>query len=301
MSTISPVFKDRIIAIHGQAGQKWLDSLPDLQENLVQRWSLRDIQPIQDLSYNYLVFATSPEYRSVVLKLGVPHPELEAEIHALRVFNGHGSVRLLEADSSQGAMLLERILPGDNLLSIQDDQESTRIAARLMKKIWKTAPPDISFPTAEVWCQGFQRYQDKTPENNPLPAEMLRDAGDLSKELLVNSENPLLLHGDLHHMNILLGENDKWIAIDPQGVVGEAAFEVGALLLNPVPELIHWTNLREVQLQRLNILEESLSIDQNRLAAWSYVRAVLSAVWSLQDGGDWRYGIKVAEVLRDLL
>lgn len=301
MSTSSPAFRDRILAIHGQIGRDWLRTLTDLQDKMALRWSLSDIHPIKDLSYNYLAFATTTDNAPVVLKLGVPHSELEYEILALSVYNGRGVVRLLVSDPSLGALLLERILPGENLLTIQDDQESTQIAAQVMKEVWKPVPPDIQFPTVASWCQGFQRYLDRSPENKPLPAVMIRDAANLAKELLADSHNLLLLHGDLHHMNILLGENEKWIAIDPKGVIGEAAFEVGALMLNPIPELIHRSNIINIQKQRLKILEESLSIDKKRLASWSFVRAALSAIWSLEDSEDWRYGIQMAEVLRDLI
>lgn len=300
MSLTSPAFEDRIIAVHGQTGQRWLKSLPKLQEKLAQCWSLSDIQPIQDLSYNYLAFATNPEYKSVVLKLGVPHLELETEIQALHVFNGNSTVRLLKTDTSLGALLLERILPGDNLLSIQDDLESTRIAARLMSNIWKPAPSEIAFPTARDWCQGFQRYLDKHHNNGPLPPDLVEQATNLSNKLLANSEKQFLLHGDLHHMNILRKKDQTWIAIDPKGIIGEPAFEVGALLLNPVPDLVSWPDLEEVQEQRLIILEEILNISKKRLADWSFVRAVLSAIWSLEDGGNLKYQIKVAEVLRGL-
>jgi len=301
MSLTSPAFEDRIIALHGLTGQEWLNSLPELQKEVIQRWSLSEIQPVQNISYNYLVFATNSEDRPVVLKLGVPHHEFEMEIQALRAFSGNGTVRLLKADPSQGAMLLERILPGNNLLSIQNDQVSTLIAARLMVKIWKPAPSESTFPSAGNWCQGISRYLANYPENGPLPAGPIRDAADLAKQLLGTSQTQLLLHGDLHHMNILLGENENWIAIDPKGVVGEGAFEVGALMLNPVPDLIHRADLKDIQRQRLTILAEELRIDQERLAAWSFVRAVLSAVWSLADGGDLDYGIVVAEVLRELV
>jgi len=301
MSIISPAFKDRIAAIHGHTGQKWLESLTDLQEKLARRWSLSDIRPITNLSYNYLVFATRSDQKQVVLKIGVPHQELESEILALQAFDGKGSVRLLEADPTLGALLLERILPGDNLLSIPDDQKSTRIAAGVMKKIWTPASPQIGFPTTADWCRGFQRYLEKYSDHGPLPVDLVLRASKLANQLLETSQDLLLLHGDLHHMNILLGENGRWIAIDPKGIVGEAAFEVGALLLNPVPALIDWPNLMDVQKKRLLILEESLSMDWKRLAAWSFARAVLSAVWSLEDGEDWQYGIKIAGVLNLLI
>ena len=300
MSLTSPAFEDRIINVHFQTGQKWLISLPELQEKLAHRWSLSDIQPIQDLSYNYLAFASTPEHRSVVLKLGVPHLELETEIQALRVFNGNGTVRLMKADPTHGALLLERILPGEDLRAIPDDQKATRIAAHLMQKLWKPVPPEHFFPTTADWCQGFQRYLDKHHKDGPLPSDLVEQASNLSNKLLANSEKQLLLHGDLHHMNILRKEDQTWIAIDPKGIVGEPAFEVGALLLNPVPDLISWSYLEEVQKQRLIILEEILNISKKRLSDWSFVRAVLSAIWSLADGGNLKYQIKVAEVLRGL-
>ena len=301
MSTLSPAFKDRIIAVHGKVGRKWLTTLPRLQTELVQRWSLRDIQPVPDLSYNYLVFGTNAEKKPVVLKIGVPHPELEAEIQALQIFDGSGAVQLLDADPSLGALLLERITPGDDLRAIENDGEATRIAARVMKELWRTNSNNPIFSTAADWCQGFQRYLNKPAENNPLPLHLVLQASKLADDLLTSPHDQYLLHGDMHHMNILKTEADTWIAIDPKGVIGEPAFEVGAFLLNPVPDLIHWPDLKEIQKQRLIILEEELIIDRERLTGWSFVRAVLSAIWSHEDGEDWSYGIKVAEVLRDLI
>lgn len=301
MVIISPAFKDRIVSIHGQSGQEWLDNIPTLQADLVARWSLRDIQPLPDLSYNYLVFGITSGNLPVVLKLGVPHPALIAEIQSLKVFDGKGAVRLIDADPLLGALLLERIIPGDDLRTMPDDRAATRIAAGVMKELWKTGPTTAVFPGAADWCQGFQRYLDNNQEDGPLPVELVQQASKMADDLLNSSQNQLLLHGDLHHRNILKTEPNSWIAIDPQGVIGEPAFEVGALLLNPVPDLIDWPNVKEIQKQRSIILEEELNIDGERLLAWSFVRAVLSAIWSLEDGEDWNYGINMAAILRYLI
>ncbi len=301
MVILSPAFRDRIVSIHGQSGQEWLDNIPTLQADLVERWSLRDIQPLPDLSYNYLVFGITSENLPVVLKMGVPHAALNAEIQSLREFDGKGAVRLIDADAHQGALLLERIIPGDDLRSMPDDQAATRMAAGVMKELWKAGPTSAVFPGAADWCQGFQRYLEINQGDGPLPSELVQQASKMADDLLNSSQNQLLLHGDLHHRNILKTAVNTWIAIDPQGVIGEPAFEVGALLLNPVPDLINWPNLKEIQKQRLIILEEELHIDGERLLAWSFVRAVLSAIWSVEDGGAWHYGIRVAEALRALI
>jgi streptomycin 6-kinase len=62
-------------------------------------------------------------------------------------------------------------------------------------------------------------------------------AESLFRELIASSESPVLLHGDLHHFNILSARRQPWLAIDPKGVAGEPAYEPGALLRNPNPEL----------------------------------------------------------------
>ena len=166
-----------------------------------------------------------------------------------------------------------------------------------MKKLWIPAPNQFTFPTVGEWCQGFQRYLDLPSGTGPLPDDHVLNAASLAKELLLSPQKTLL-HGDLHHLNILQGENESWVAVDPKGVIGEKSFEVGALLLNPVPDLVRWPDLKAVQKKRLLILAEELNLEQDRLTAWSYVRAVLSAVWSVEDGGDWTYWIHIAEILR---
>ena len=44
----------------------------------------------------------------------------------------------------------------------------------------------------------------------------------------------VLLHGDLHHDNILRKGDRDWVVIDPQGVVGAGFLEAGRFLQNHV-------------------------------------------------------------------
>lgn len=53
-----------------------------------------------------------------------------------------------------------------------------------------------------------------------------------AKELMSNQGEPVLLHGDLHHYNILQRQSE-WLAIDPKGIIGEREFEIGTFLKNP--------------------------------------------------------------------
>lgn len=76
----------------------------------------------------------------LVLKIGVPDRELLSEMAALRVFDGEGAVRLLEADPEQPMFLLERIRPGEMLAALEDDEQAMHIAADVMLNLWRPAP-----------------------------------------------------------------------------------------------------------------------------------------------------------------
>jgi streptomycin 6-kinase len=101
---------------------------------------------------------------------------------------------------------------------------------------------------------------------------------------LANSQRTtMLLHGDLQHYNVLFDTKHGWLAIDPKGVVGELEYEVGALIRNPMelPEL--FTQRATIE-RRLEILTRLLPLDQRRALRWCFAQAVLSVIWSVEDG-----------------
>lgn len=303
MKPLPREFIQRIRSGFGDQGRSWLEQLPSLRAELVDCWSLEDCHPIPDLSYNYLEFAYSSSGDPVVLKIGVPNPELETEIRTLEFYGGQGMVRLIDADPSLGALLLERVLPGTILGSLADDDHTTRIAGKIMADLWKPAPQTDDFPTAADWCRGYDRYlQSCSIVGNPLSHHMVEQAKALSSELLEDSADKYLLHGDFHHANLLYQEDSRWILIDPKGVIGERAFEIGSFLYNPIPELGSHPNLPHLLERRLAILGELTGLERDRLTAWSFCRAVLSAIWSLEDEGDnYQHGMTIANCLLPLL
>ncbi|HEX9681405.1 MAG TPA: aminoglycoside phosphotransferase family protein, partial [Anaerolineales bacterium] len=117
-------------------------------------------------------------------------------------------------------------------------------------------------------------------------------------ELAASMAEPVLLHGDLHHENILSAEGDRWVAVDPQGVIGEPAYEVGAFLRNPIPEVWTWLELAKIMDRRVEVFIEELGFDRRRLIGWGYAQAVLSAIGSLEERGTSEEGwLVVAQAL----
>ena len=144
---------------------------------------------------------------------------------------------------------------------------------------------------------------DNEGGTGPLPAHLVERAEGTYRELLASAASPVLLHGDLHHDNILSATRAPYLAIDPKGLAGEPAYEVGPFFYNPSPELYQWPNLAQVLGRRLAILTEHLQMDRQRLLACAFAHSVLSAAWSIEDNDDdegWRNTVRVAETLLQL-
>lgn len=132
----------------------------------------------------------------------------------------------------------------------------------------------------------------------PFPGVLVKTAETLFAELSGSMAEAVLLHGDLHYANILAAERRPWLALDPKGVVGEPAYEVGALLRNPMPELLTQRQPGRILKRRADQLAEELGFDRARLLGWGLVQAVLAAWWSVEDRGHgWEPWIACAELL----
>jgi streptomycin 6-kinase len=289
-----------ITGVYGEDGKAWLSLLPDLLAECERRWDITVQNAFPNLTFNYVASAIRSDASAAVLKAGVAGPELRGEIHALRAYDGHGAVRILEADDALGAFLIERIAPGHSLRSLDDDAEAARIAASVMRRLRAPVPATHLFPTIADWGRGFARLRARFGgKTGPVPADPFRRAETLFAELAASSDSPVLLHGDLHHDNILRSEMNVWVAIDPKGVIGEPAYEVGAFMRNWLPDILAVPNPQALIARRLDIFSSELSLPRQRLRDWSFAQAVLSVVWTIEDNGDDYTTLALAELLED--
>jgi len=111
----------------------------------------------------------------------------------------------------------------------------------------------------------------------------------------------VVLHGDLHHDNLLRATRAPWLAIDPHGALGDPGYDVGALLYNPDPHQRDDGLLRLVP-ARVEQLAAGLEMPVERVVAWGFVMAVLSEVWTCEgDGGHGVPGGRSLDVALHLL
>ena len=297
-----PAELSRRLARGGRAAS-WMATVPAIVRDWCERWEITLEPHVPTLSYNLVLFGTSRLHGQVVLKVAPPDPETRAEIEATAVARGPGLVRLIGADPDAAIMLLKRVQPGTPLRQLTEsgaisDEEATRLAARMMSRVWATPPPQHHLVPLARWFQALFAYRHAHPDGNgPLPPAIVDRAVAEARTLLATQDSPVVLHGDVHHDNLLADEVDGWTLIDFKGLVGERGYDVGTWMLNP-PGLESWPDLADRLARRLEILAAELRLPQHRLWQWSLAHAVLSACWSLEDGdGSALPALRVAETI----
>lgn len=213
-------------------------------------------------------------------------------------FGGRGVVQVYE--HRPGAALFERLDPGEPLVKLtQDgrDDEATDILAMLLGRMAPGDPP-AGCATVEQWGEAFARYV--ATGDARIPPALLEPARRIYADLARTQREPALLHGDLHHYNVLSDRARGWCAIDPKGVVGELEYELGAALRNPLdrPDLFASLDVVERRLDHFGLV---LGIDVSRARGWAFAQAVLSAIWSIEDGkqAEADAALELARVLLD--
>jgi streptomycin 6-kinase len=253
---------------------------------LAARWQLslgEPFPPTPGNPGNFVAPALLPGGTRCVLKVSRDTDETRGGIAALAAWQGRGAVRLFASDPDAGAVLLERAEPGTMLASVavSDDDAATRAAAEVLRILWApSGPAVVGMRPLESWTNAFDRDRQALLAGVPgFPPDLFHRADMLRYELLSSTREPVILHGDLHHFNVLRSNRGGWLAIDPKGLVGDRGFDVCQFLMNPdvVPP--------SVNRRRLDIFCAELDLEPQRTRAWCVVHAVLNACWAYEDGG----------------
>ena len=271
----------------------------DRIQQLARAWRL-SIQRSFETETSVVSFVTR-EDQSLVLKV-VKHDNDEWRAgEVLSAFAANGFPQVFE--HTGGAMLIERLQPGNSLADLSlagRDEEATEILAGVIAKISPAATPDRC-PRVEDWGKGFARYLATGDER--IPRGLVDAAQRVFADLTASQSRTRLLHGDLHHYNVVFDSQRGWLAIDPKGVIGEVEYEIGAILRNPFerPDLF----LSQLTIERrIEQLTGSLNLDRERVVAWAFAQAVLSAIWQIEDGFEVDVSnpaVRLANVLRPMV
>lgn len=230
-----------------------------------------------------------------MVKLRVPGIEFVRELEALRLYGGLRAVMLLEANPANGWMMLESARPGRVLADTGSDEEATTIAASVMRDLWRSVPENHPFVSMSEFEGGVEWLRVCSANKaSPIPRTLASRAEGLLREFAGSRAEPVLLHGDLHHYNILSAERVPWLAVDPKGVVGDPAYDVGPFLYN---RLFETGSPASVLRRRVDQMSEELGFERDRIVGAAIPRAVLAAWPCGSTGEPWRDPLKCAELL----
>ncbi len=230
---LSPSMLQRFHNVHGrEATATWLRSMRSKLDDWCRTWQI-ELEPVEPPdTFNIVLFGHSRQVGDVVLKLSPFTFESLAELDAVRQAAGPGFVCLIDADPSISLMMLEWIRPGTVLRDAGlSDEQATRIGAAKMREFWKEPRTEGDLIPLERWAK---ELLDHNPAAHPkAPTHLLAIGKDIAHEQLSSPTSQTMLHGDLHHQNILQGKGGQWITIDPKGLIGERGYDIATWMMNP--------------------------------------------------------------------
>ena len=282
----------------GEPGRRWLARLPALVADAARRWQMEDVAPVQGLSFNYLVRGRRGG-RGVVAKFLWAPDVLAAETTWLKLQHANGAVRVFDTAPDMNAYLMADLAPLTPLTAADDAAATETLATLISRTSGLPAPAEL--PRIATWFADLPQL-----ERQPLAgvdAAIVGQARAVADALATRPAEERLLHGDLHHDNVLApAATSHWTVIDPKGVVGDPAHECAALFRNGLGGTTP-AHLPRILRTRLSILADVTGFEPQRIAGWGFAQTVLSCCWAAQAGRDRHLerGWAVAHALRSLI
>ncbi|MDE7298190.1 MAG: aminoglycoside phosphotransferase family protein, partial [Lachnospiraceae bacterium] len=170
------------------------------------------------------------KYGRVIFKI-LLNNGFDQEISALRAFQGSNFCLLYDYSLEDRAYIMERVSPADTLFIGTTREERITIMAGIFRELHKPSVPDTVFPTYLEWFQAGRAGVQQRKDCATLLYD-LETAGHIILDLCEKYPRRLLLHGDLHHENILKNETGGYTVIDPKGVIGDPVFDLSRFILD---------------------------------------------------------------------
>lgn len=240
----------------------------------IKLWKL---SPDGDSFFTYCSLLQPVIYKDIPAIIKIPMEAEERKGSLLMVWwDGNGATKVLEHD--ENALLLERI-SGDHISLIDmvqqnRDNEATSIICSVTKKLHliKKDPP-LEVTTLERW------FSDLWPAAVKYGG-IIQECAVIAQDVLANQNDIAVLHGDLHHQNVLYSNTQGWVVIDPKCLIGERAFDYANIFCNPDKE----TALAPGRfMERLEIVSKEADLDSKYLLKWIIAWCGLSAAWILNE------------------
>lgn len=238
-----------------------------LAAKYLKKWALRQDGPAIIGKIALVLPVRRVDDAPAILRLTPRNPHSEHDWLALQLWDGDGAVRMFDHDAEDGVLLLERLDHTRNLDTLPID-EAAIVAGTLRARLSRPAPTGIR--TLDSEAQGWAAELADAPD---IPKRITDKAIGLCRELGPGA-NRFLVNEDQHYQNVLAGDREPWLVVDPMVLAGDREFGLAPLL---------WGRLEESTTERiLDALIETERLDRDRARAWTFVAAVVK--WSKSQG-----------------
>ncbi|MGW5121866.1 aminoglycoside phosphotransferase family protein [Streptomyces noursei] len=269
---------------HGASERAWLAALPALGAEFLDRWALRPDGPARFGMASLVLPVRQADGTPAALKLQQPREENAGAAAGLRAWRGDGIVRLLDHDAPSATQLLERLDAGRPLSALPDDTEALRILAALLARLVAVPAPAGLRRLTDLAGAMVDRTPQAVPAlRDPAERELVRTCASAVTDLL-GAGGDRLLHWDLHYDNVLAGQREPWLAIDPEPLAGDPGFELLPALDNRWDDVVATGDVPAAVLRRFDLLTEVVGLDRERAAGWTLGRVLQNALWDVEDG-----------------
>jgi streptomycin 6-kinase len=253
-------------------GADWLRDLPVAVERVCARWGLEVDGSVAHGS-NAIVVPVRRGPEKLVLRMCPPGDEVTQQVWALRWWDGRGMVLLYDDDVEAGAMLLERL---STPLTTRPVDEAVTVLGQLMRRLAVPAPDDALSTATVVATRITQLEPEWERLGRPFDSGNLRAALAVAPAL-AETTSDLAVNGDLHSDQVLAGEREPWLTVDPLLYRGDIEFDLGRVL---------WTRLDEMDdiVAHFDLAVRAAGLDRDRARNWVYFRTVDYWLWGLAHG-----------------
>lgn len=260
---------------------------PALPAPLAARWGVRSATLIADTPSSHVFRADMTDGATAIAKLLKPDGIHERPgMDFLELRNGAGTARLI--DRAVDACLIEdagKLTLSQHRLTVGDDA-SNRIIVEVLGRLHAdgdTPARDSAIAALTPLRLHFHDLFERAARPDvPELSNHLCHAARIAEELLAAQVGIRPLHGDLHHDNILFSPRG-WLAIDPQGLLGDPAYEVANVFGNPdgaFDEIIRPERI----LGLARLFAGTLGCSEAKILRYALAHAGVSVCWSLKGG-----------------
>lgn len=274
MITVPPTFLEMPRWWHG--GQEWLTQLPATVDRHCRRWRLAiDGEPWH--GSNALVVPVCRGDERLALRLTPPEDDVATEVAALRFWDGRGTVRLIDADEPAGVTLLER-LDGERSLNDLGLDDAIPVLGRMMRRLALPAPVDVPSTAEMVTRRSADLEGAWRRAGQPFTSSVLSAAHSCADDL-GHTDSDLAVNGDLHFEQVLAGDREEWLTVDPVLYRGDIDYDLARIL---------WSRLDEMSdsdvIRHFRTLVDVAGLEHDRSVAWVIFRSVDYWLWGLDHG-----------------